>query len=132
MAENGNGTARAAASAARSGAETVQTVSSEFVLKKSRRFILWSLLGTLVIVLVAEIRKGNIPPHPKVFVGGGVVFFMLSMLVEVAPQLAKSLAVLIFLGVIFTRGEESFEAVQTAARRKPRKAGGGGGIARPV
>lgn len=113
---------------------SITTIPAEFALKKSRRMVLWAMIGTLVVVSVAEIKKNvkdlkasdirgaadvataplAIAPHPRVFIGGLVVFFVLGMLVEVAPAIAKGFAALIFVGAVMTRGPEAFNALAKA------------------
>lgn len=77
-----------------------QTVSATASKAYGDPIIMGAMLGSLIVVSVADYKKGEFPPSPKVVIATLVVFGILGAVTVSDSKLTKSFAVLIFIGLL--------------------------------
>jgi len=75
-----------------------------------RQIVTASMIGTGIIVVVANAAKGN-APKPRSILGLGFVYMALAAVADFAPQLAGPFAALVFTGTLLTEGAPALEAI---------------------
>lgn len=80
---------------------------------RPRTIVTASLIGTGIVVVVANAAKGQ-APKPRSILGLGFVYVALAAVADFAPQLAGPFAALVFTGTLLTEGGPALDAVAGA------------------
>lgn len=89
---------------------------------EANRTIVLAMIGTAVVTMLAEARKGDLGKSaPRVVIGGAIAFFFIGAIAVSQPTLAKMLALLLLVGTVFTRGVDAFDVARN--QTKPKKKG---------
>jgi len=76
--------------------------------------VVFAMIGTVGIIIVSDIHAGKFP-SARQMVGLGFVFAALAGLTAVAPGIAAPFALLVFVGVLLTKGLGAFSAFSVAS-----------------
>jgi cell wall-associated NlpC family hydrolase len=78
-----------------------------------RTIVTASLIGTGMVVVIANAQKGQ-APKPRSVLGLGFIYVALSAMADFAPALAGPLAALVFTGTLLVEGGPALDAITGA------------------
>lgn len=86
---------------------------------QAKRYAILATVVTVALTSVKAARSGQTPP-PQAIVGGFVVAIVLTVLADVAPQVAGPLALFVLVSSLVTAGDQPLAAIsQITGRRQP-------------
>jgi hypothetical protein len=78
--------------------------------KGAGRAVTYAMLGSGLVTVGASLSKGGLP-EPYVVMGGAGVFIILGVMADIAPDLAKALALLVFVSILLAFADDLFKAL---------------------
>lgn len=76
-----------------------------------------TIIGTGTIVTVSSVSKGE-TPDARIFIALAALWFFLSLLADTAEEIAKPLAILIFVVVLLANGSGWLNAIASGVKGK--------------
>lgn len=79
--------------------------------RQAQRVVLGAAAGTAAVSIAADLTDGNVP-NLGIVLGAAGVAIGLSIVSEIAPDLATSFAVLIFVAALLAAGPETYKRLR--------------------
>lgn len=84
------------------------------------KVVTWSFIGSGLIVGASTLSEGRLP-EPYIVLGGGGLFIIMGALSDVQPDIAKAMALLVFVGILLAHSDGLFAAIDNGLRNVGRK-----------
>lgn len=90
---------------------------------RAKELVIVGVVSTGVIAAIGQVGKTNSLPSSRIGYGVFIALALLSLLAEVAPEVAASFAMLILATSFFVYGTPAFAALTKLTAKKPSAAG---------
>lgn len=82
---------------------------------QAQRIVVAAMVVIALVTVIGEAAKGH-APAPRLLIAGALIFVVLALLADFAPQVAGPLAAMVAIAVVLTRGEPAFAAISRRVR----------------